>query len=54
MFALFGGYLLAGKIIFGLSLLLMMGSLALSLREISISIDALNLELGDMQKKVGN
>lgn len=53
MFALFWGYLVAGKIIFGLSLLLMMGSLALSLREITISIDALNLELGDMQKKIG-
>lgn len=52
MFALFWGYLVAGKIIFGLSLLLMMGSLALSLREITISIDALNLELGDMQKKI--
>ena len=51
MFALFWGYVPAGKVIFGLSLVLMMGSLALSLREITISIDALNLELGDMQKK---
>jgi hypothetical protein len=51
MFALFWGYILAGKIIFGLGLLLMMGSLALSLKEIVISIDALNLELSDMQKK---
>ena len=52
MFALFGGFILAGKIIFGLSLVLMMASLGLSLREITISIDALNLELSDMQKNI--
>ncbi|MEN8134233.1 MAG: DUF2721 domain-containing protein [Thermodesulfobacteriota bacterium] len=50
MFALFWGFILAGKIIFGLSLVLMMASLGISLREITISIDALNLELSDMQK----
>ena len=50
MFALFGGFILAGKILFGLSLVLMMISLGISLREITISIDALNLELSDMQK----
>ncbi len=54
MFALFWGFILAGKIIFGLSLVLMMASLSLSLREITISIDALNLELSDMQKNVEN
>ena len=51
MFALFWDNILLGKIIFGFSLVLMMGSLALSLREITISIDALNLELSAMQKK---
>ena len=52
MFALFWGFIPAGKIIFGLSLVLMMASLSLSLREITISIDALNLELSDMQKNI--
>jgi hypothetical protein len=50
MFALFAGILLLGKILFGLSLLLMLGSLGLSLREISLSVEALNLQLSDMKK----
>ena len=50
LFVLFAGKLLAGKIIFGTSLILMMISLGLSFREILISVQALNLELGDMQK----
>ena len=54
MFALFWGFIVAGKIIFGLSLVLMMASLAISLREITISIDALNIELSDMQKNIEN
>jgi hypothetical protein len=48
MFTLFAGKLLLGKIIFGCSLLLLMGSLALSFREILISVQALKLELSDM------
>ncbi|MEW6429099.1 MAG: DUF2721 domain-containing protein [Thermodesulfobacteriota bacterium] len=48
MFALFAGNPLLGKYLFGLSLVMMMGSLALSLREILISVRALNLELSDM------
>ena len=51
MFALFAGKMMVGKIIFGLGLILMLGSLALSLKEISLSVEALNLELSDMQKK---
>lgn len=50
LFVLFAGKLLLGKIIFGTSLILMMISLGLSFREILISVQALNLELGDMQK----
>ena len=50
LFVLFAGKLLAGKIIFGISLILMMISLGLSFREILISVQALNLELGDMMK----
>ncbi len=53
MFSLFWGFILVGKIIFGLSLVLMMISLAISMREITISTDALNLELSGMQEKVG-
>ncbi len=49
MFVLFAGWLEAGKIIFTLSLLLMMISLALSLREIQISVGALNLHLSDVE-----
>ncbi len=50
LFVLFSGNLFAGKIIFSLSLVLMMTSLGLSLREILISVNALNLELSDMEK----
>ena len=49
MFTLFAGKMLLGKIIFGLSLLLLMGSLALSFQEILISVRALNLELAKME-----
>jgi hypothetical protein len=49
MFLLFAGLLLVGEIVFGLALLLMMGSLALSFREIQISIDALNLQVSDLR-----
>ena len=51
MFMLFGGKLLFGKIIFGASLLFMLGSLGISLQEILISMEALNLELSDMEKE---
>jgi hypothetical protein len=50
MFLLFGGKLLPGKIIFGINLLFMLGSLAISLQEILISMQALNIELSDMGK----
>lgn len=50
MFALFAGMLIVGKLIFGLSLILMMISLGMSLREIAISVHALNIELSDMEK----
>jgi hypothetical protein len=48
MFMLFAGLPLLGKIIFGLSLILLLGSLALSLREIQVSIDALTLQIEDL------
>lgn len=49
MIALFLGWMLAGKIVFGLSLALMCLSLVLSLIEVAISSNALNIELEDIQ-----
>lgn len=49
MFVLFAGEILVGKYLFGLSLLLLLGSLALSIREIQISVNALEIELSDME-----
>jgi hypothetical protein len=51
LFVLFAGKLFIGKIVFCLSLILMMISLGLSFKEVLISVQALNLELSDMQKK---
>ncbi|WP_439879965.1 DUF2721 domain-containing protein [Pontibacter sp. MBLB2868] len=49
MFILFAGYITAGKYLFGMSLILLMISLALALREIQISVNALRLELDDLE-----
>ena len=49
MFLLFAGWIAAGKIVFGIALLLLLASLALSVREIQLSGDALNLHLKDME-----
>ena len=51
MFLLFAGWVFAGKIIFGIALLLLLISLALSVREIQLSGDALNLHLSDLEKQ---
>ncbi|MDB5263178.1 MAG: hypothetical protein JWQ14_2459 [Adhaeribacter sp.] len=51
MFVLFAGELTAGKYLFGISLLLLMASLALSIREIHISVNALKIELSDMENQ---
>ena len=50
MFILFAGYNTAGKYLFGLSMVLLMASLALALREIQISVNALQLELDDLEE----
>jgi hypothetical protein len=52
MFAIFMEAQLLGKILFGSSLLLMMVSLLYSLREILISVNALNLELKQIQEEL--
>lgn len=50
MFVLFAGWHHAGQWLFGISLVLMLVSLGLSLREIQISVDALNLRLEDVEE----
>ncbi len=49
MFLLFAGFILVGKLVFAVSLFLLMASLALSVKEIHISVRALNLQLQDIQ-----
>lgn len=53
MFALFAGWQGTGTAIFGLSLVLMAISLTLSLREILVSVDALDIRLRDMEGFTG-
>lgn len=50
MFALFAGWQVVGQWIFGIGLLLMMVSLAISLRELQISAGALDLLLTDLEE----
>lgn len=51
MFLLFAEEILIGRIIFGISLILLILSLALSVYEIQISIRALEIQLSDMEVK---
>ncbi|MBA3014922.1 MAG: DUF2721 domain-containing protein [Proteobacteria bacterium] len=51
LFVLFAGEIFVGKIIFSLSLILMMISLGLSFREILLSVNALDIELSGIRKK---
>jgi hypothetical protein len=50
MFVLFAGLLTLGKWVFGTSLICLLISLGLSLRELQVSIDALNLQLADLDE----
>lgn len=50
MFALFAGWKAGGQWAFALALILMMLSMAVSLRELQISVGALNLLLADMEE----
>lgn len=50
MFLLFAGLELVGKIVFGISLLLLLSSLGLSLRELQVSVDALTLQIDDIDE----
>lgn len=51
MFLLFAGWLLAGKLAFGVALLLLLWSLGLSVREIQLSGHALDLHLRDLERR---
>jgi hypothetical protein len=51
MLAIFVGQTIAAQVIFGASLVLLMLSLGISLREVQISVDALNYRLSDLEKK---
>ena len=50
MFVLFTGRQDLGQWIFGASLVLLMVSLAISLREVQVSVDALNYRLSDLEQ----
>ncbi len=50
MFSLFAGWIVVGQWIFGIALVLMMVSMAISLRELQISVGALDLLLNEMGK----
>ncbi len=52
MFSMFAGFLEVGHMLFGLSLLFFLFSLGLSLREIHLSVEALNFELRDVEEHI--
>jgi hypothetical protein len=51
MFALFAGWILAGQWTFAIALVLMMVSMLISLRELQISVGALDLLLMELEKE---
>ena len=53
MFALFAGQQTLGKALFGVSLILLMASLALSVAEIHISTEALKIQLSAVEHEPG-
>jgi hypothetical protein len=50
MFALFAGWIAGGQWTFGVALILMMVSMGISIRELTISVGALDLLLADMEQ----
>jgi hypothetical protein len=51
MFTIFAGEVTLSQYIFGASLILLMISLGISLREVQISVDALNFRLSDLERQ---
>lgn len=54
MFMLFNGEILAGQYAFGISLLLMLASLYLSIREIHFSVVSLDIVLSDLEYELND
>jgi len=54
MLLLFAGFATAGKVVFVVSLFSLLASLGISLYEIFLSVDALNLELKDFEKRISD
>lgn len=54
MFALFAGQVLLGQVSFGISLILMLTSLGISVGEIQVSVSALDLQLRDLEGQGGS
>ena len=50
MFMLYAGWQRAGQVLFGASLLALLASLGIALLEIQISVEALNVELDNLQE----
>ncbi len=53
MFALFIGWMMTGQWLFVLALILMIASMLISLRELQVSVGALDLLLMDMEDDIG-
>jgi hypothetical protein len=53
MFMIYAGFAIAGYLTMGLSLVLLMVSLAMSVREIQISVRSLDILLSDMEGNLG-
>jgi hypothetical protein len=51
MFLLFAGLAMAGKYVFGASLICLLVSLGISMRELFVSIDALKLHIQDIDER---
>ncbi len=51
VFLIYVNWIFAGEVIFGIALVLLILSLALSIREIQISVKALDIQLSDMADK---
>jgi hypothetical protein len=51
MFALFAGWVIAGQWTFAIALILMIVSMAISLRELQISVGALDLLLSELEEE---
>ncbi len=52
MFLIYISYSMAAEIIFGISLLLLIGSLSFSIWEIRVSIKALTIQLSDIEDEI--